>query len=65
MKVNQTKIKNEKDYQKWNWEVILELFEGQLITGLRLESLYKTKFVKRLLKFYLPDHNAFTNLPWK
>jgi len=21
--------------------------------------------VKRLLKFYLPDHRAFTDLPWK
>jgi rapamycin-insensitive companion of mTOR len=65
LKVTKTKLKTEKNWEKWDWESITELLEGQLITQTRLEGLYKTKFVKRLLKFYLPDHRAFTDLPWK
>lgn len=38
--------------------------EGNLITTTRLESLYKNKFIKRLLKFYLPEKMAFIQLPW-
>jgi hypothetical protein len=53
--VKATKISTEKDWQKWNWEIIHELLDGQLITQQRLEGLYKVKFIKRLLKFYLPD----------
>jgi len=32
IKIKETKILSEKDYKKWNWEVILELCEGNLIT---------------------------------
>jgi hypothetical protein len=59
-----TKIQTEKDWQKWRWEKILDLLEGNLITQSRLDQLYKSKFVKRLLKFYLPDKQQFIMLPW-
>ena len=29
-----------------------------------LDGLYKVKFIKLLLKFYLPDKQLFINLPW-
>jgi rapamycin-insensitive companion of mTOR len=66
LKVKATKILQEKDWRKWNWEIILELCEGNLITTPRLESLIqKTKFIKRLLNFYLPSKQQFINLPWR
>ena len=64
LKVKQTKILTETDYRKWQWETILELCEGSLITTQRLETLIqKTKFIKRLLNFYLPSKQQFINLP--
>jgi rapamycin-insensitive companion of mTOR len=62
--VKATKIQTEKSWDKWRWDVILELLEGNLITQPRLEALYKNKFTKRLLKFYLPEKLAFIKLPW-
>lgn len=56
----------EKDWKKWHWESILELCEGNLISTPRLEALIqKTKFIKRLLNFFLPSKQQFINLPWK
>jgi hypothetical protein len=61
-----TRILIEKDWRKWKWQTILELCEGGLITTQRLETLIqKTKFIKRLLNFYLPSKQQFINLPWK
>lgn len=56
LKLKQTRILSEKDWRKWQWETILELCEGNLITTQRLENLIqKTKFIKRLLNFFLPS----------
>lgn len=63
-KVKATKVQTEKNWEKWNWDVILELLEGNLITQTRLEALYKNKFTKRMIKFYLPEKQAFIKLPW-
>jgi len=55
-KVKMTRIVSEKDWRKWHWDTILELCEGNLITTTRLEALIqRTKFIKRLLNFYLPS----------
>ena len=45
--------------------MILELCEGNLISTTRLDALQRTKFIKRLLNFYLPSKQAFINLKWK
>lgn len=42
----------------------MELLEGNLITVPRLETLYRNKFTKRMIKFYLPEKQAFIKLPW-
>ena len=55
MKLKATRIISIKDWRKWDWPVILELVEGNLINTARLEQLQRTKFVKRLLNFYLPS----------
>jgi hypothetical protein len=54
----------EKNWEKWTWDIILELLEGNLITQPRIDALHKNKFIKRLLKFYLPEKQAFIKLPW-
>lgn len=64
MKVKQTRILSIKDWRRWEWPTILELCEGNLITTARLEALQRTKFIKRLLNFYLPSKQAFINLKW-
>lgn len=63
-KVKATKVQTEKNWEKWNWDVILELLEGNLITVPRLETLYRNKFTKRMIKFYLPEKQAFIKLAW-
>jgi hypothetical protein len=62
--VKNTKVITVKRWQDWGWQYILELLESNLITGTRLESLYGNKFIKRLLKFYLPEKMTFSALPW-
>ena len=54
-KVKATRILGIKDWRKWDWPLILELCEGNLINTTRLEALQRTKFIKRLLNFYLPS----------
>ena len=39
MKVKQTRIISIKDWRRWEWSIILELCEGNLITTARLEAL--------------------------
>ena len=60
-----TRILSIKDWRKWDWPMILELCEGNLISTTRLEALQRTKFIKRLLNFYLPSKQQFINLKWK
>lgn len=40
------------------------MLEGNLITQTRIEGLHKNKFIKKFLKFYLPEKQAFIKLPW-
>lgn len=54
-----------KDWRKWDWPTILELCEGNLINTSRLEALQRTKFIKRLLNFYLPSKQQFICLKWR
>jgi rapamycin-insensitive companion of mTOR len=45
-----------KDYRRWNWPVVNEILEGNLLTPHRLEDVMKkTKFIKRLLSFFMPS----------
>lgn len=57
-----------KDFREWDFNILLELFEndGSLWNNERLEHhLERTKFIKRLLKFYMPYKEMFVRLPWK
>jgi hypothetical protein len=64
-KLNSTNVNNNKDYQHWKWDVILQLFESNILSDERiLEEALKNKFMKRLLKFYLPLKKDFVSLEY-
>jgi hypothetical protein len=45
---------------------INEILEGNLLTPQRLEdSMKKTKFIKRLLNFFMPSKQNFINMEWR
>jgi hypothetical protein len=57
-----------KDFREWDWDIILELFEndGVLWNQERLEHyMERTKFFKRLIRFYMPYKEMFVKLAWK
>lgn len=45
--------------------VINEILEGNLLTPARLEEVMKkTKFIKRILNFFMPSKQLFINMEW-
>lgn len=45
--------------------VINEILEGNLLTPSRLEEVMKkTKFIKRILNFFMPTKQNFINMEW-
>ena len=68
VKVQNSKVLKYKEYIQWDFQILLELFEndGVLWTEDRLEFyMERTKFIKRLLAFYMPSKYRFVNLEWK
>jgi hypothetical protein len=64
-KVQKYKVK---DFREWDFNILQELFEndGVLWNDERLEYyMERTKFIKRLLKFYMPYKEMFVKLTWK
>eukprot|EP01091_Cochliopodium_minus_P019872 TRINITY_DN8493_c0_g1_i1.p1 TRINITY_DN8493_c0_g1~~TRINITY_DN8493_c0_g1_i1.p1 ORF type:complete len:1043 (+),score=302.66 TRINITY_DN8493_c0_g1_i1:43-3171(+) len=61
-KLQETGILNTKDYQKWNWEGLIELLEGALSNPSKSEIALKTKFFKRILSFLRPENNQFSSI---
>ncbi|KTW28896.1 hypothetical protein T552_01525 [Pneumocystis carinii B80] len=58
-----TQVLNTKNYKKWRWDIVIELLNGPLLNPKRLdESIRTTKFMKRLLSFYLPFNYKFSNI---
>ena len=61
--VYDSKVLQTKDFQYWNWNIILELLEGPLMNKTQLEELVRsTKFIRRLLVFYRPLRMRFSNV---
>lgn len=58
-----SQVFNTKDYTKWSWESISELFQGPLLNPRRLEeAMHGKKFIKRLLSFYRPFEHRFSDI---
>ncbi|KAF1332164.1 Protein required for meiosis, partial [Globisporangium splendens] len=64
---NRSKILTDKNFTKWNWDVISEMLEGPLTNPHRLSEAMKTKFFKRLSGFFRGDtgnKGYFSLLDW-
>jgi rapamycin-insensitive companion of mTOR len=55
-----TQVLSSTNYLKWNWEIILKIIEGPLLSGKRLDEAIKaSKFIKRIISFYRPFKYKF------
>ena len=59
-----TYVTSTKDHTRWDWKLINELFVTQILKSSRLKEAMKSKFIKRLLSFYLPSKGSFITKPW-
>ncbi|KAF2865868.1 Rapamycin-insensitive companion of mTOR, N-term-domain-containing protein [Massariosphaeria phaeospora] len=58
-----TQVLNTVSFQKWRWDLILNMIEGPLLNAKRLDEAMKaTKFVHRLLGFYRPFKFRFSEV---
>lgn len=52
-----------KEYQKWNYDAILEAVEGPLLNPARLnEAIKGTKFLRRITTFFHPFERRYSDL---
>jgi rapamycin-insensitive companion of mTOR len=59
----ETQVLNTVSFQKWKWDVILNIIEGPLLNPKRLDEAIKvTKFIHRLLGFYRPFKYRFSEV---
>ncbi|KNE58783.1 hypothetical protein AMAG_04335 [Allomyces macrogynus ATCC 38327] len=53
-----------REYTKWSWPLLVELFQGPLMIPRRIDEVLRTtKFFKRMCSFYLPSKRLFCDLP--
>jgi rapamycin-insensitive companion of mTOR len=58
-----TQVLNTVTFQKWRWDIIMNVIEGPLLNPKRLDEAVKvTKFVHRLLGFYRPFKYRFSEV---
>ncbi|CAD6567983.1 MAG: hypothetical protein TREMPRED_004194 [Tremellales sp. Tagirdzhanova-0007] len=59
--INDSGVLLDRNHQKWNYEVIMDLIEGPLRNPKRLDEAIKaTKFIRRLFSFFHPFDNRFS-----
>ncbi len=64
--IKSTYILQTKDHSRWEWKTILELFTVTLQKRQRVKDILSinSKFIKRLLGFFMPSKGAFINKKW-
>lgn len=61
--VMESGVLNSSNYAKWNWEILIKIFDGPLQSGKRLEEAIKaSKFMKRIISFYRPFKYKFAEV---
>jgi hypothetical protein len=61
--IQETMVLAEKEYSRWNWDLISELFQTFLRNPMVLnDTIRNTSFVKRVLSFFRPASNQFSDL---
>lgn len=59
----ETQVTATRDHTRWNYETLLDLIEGPLLSQKRLEEAIKvSKFIKRLMSFFHPFAHRFSDL---
>lgn len=59
----ETQVLLTKEYQKWNYDAILEAVEGPLLNPARLnEAIKGTKFLRRVTSFFHPFERKYSDL---
>lgn len=52
-----------RDHQKWNFDILFALVEGPLRNAKRMEEAIRvTKFMRRLMSFFHPFNNRFSEI---
>jgi hypothetical protein len=65
--IKRSHVESTKEWQQWDWDVIMELLEGPLTQPVRLAEALKGKFIKRICGFYRcsqDDRGFFAHFPW-
>ncbi len=57
-----SKVMQEKEHNRWNYEYLVELFEGPLLNPKRLEEAIRAKWVKKVVAFFYPSARRFSDL---
>lgn len=58
-----TQVMISRDHLKWNYDALLELIEGPLLSSKRLEEIIKiSKFGRRLMSFFHPFSKRFADI---
>lgn len=57
-----SKVMQEKEHNRWNYENLVELFEGPLLNPKRLEEAIRAKWVKKVIAFFHPSARRFSDL---
>lgn len=61
--VNNTKVLTVKEYEEWNWSLLLTLIQGCLRNPKRFDDIEKSpRFLKRLVSFYRPFKHRFSGI---
>lgn len=59
----ETQVLTQKEYSRWNFEIIMELLEGPLMNSRRLEETLKgSKLLRRLASFFHPSERRYSAL---
>ncbi|CCA73896.1 related to protein ste16 [Serendipita indica DSM 11827] len=59
----ETQVTITKDHTKWNFEILIELFEGPFLSGKRVDDgIRANKFGRRLMAFWHPSARRFCDL---
>jgi hypothetical protein len=61
--LSETQVTQTKDHTKWNYEILVELFEGPLLGPRRIEEALRwNKFGKKLMNFWHPSARRFSEV---
>ena len=59
----ETQVMLTRDHVKWNYDTLLDLVEGPLLSAKRMEEALKvSRFIRRLMSFFHPFSHRFSDI---